>query len=251
MFRAAIFDLCGQIGPGNLHAVSAHRQNCGRHLHHPLDAHRADQSRSGAHVHEQRQSISGRPSMGSWLTYGLGGDCENLPGFVVLTSSGGDKISRFLRGNGTADFCRAVFRAFNFSRKATGSLHRQSARAFREHAARGHRRRPIALNRKLDGRLHDPEIATRIASMKWRSRCNRACRNSRNFRGTAKRARHVRHQSRAMAPLPRIVYWRDGSPNAACDSSNFIIAIGIITADIKNSIATKSGRRWTRLPPRS
>jgi hypothetical protein len=34
-------------------------------------------------------SISGRPSMGSWITYGLGSDSENLPGFVVLTSEGG------------------------------------------------------------------------------------------------------------------------------------------------------------------
>ncbi len=34
-------------------------------------------------------SISGRPSMGSWVTYGLGSECDNLPGFVVMTSEGG------------------------------------------------------------------------------------------------------------------------------------------------------------------
>ncbi|WP_165073267.1 DUF1501 domain-containing protein [Paludisphaera rhizosphaerae] len=28
----------------------------------------------------------GRPSMGSWVTYGLGSDCHDLPGFVVLLS---------------------------------------------------------------------------------------------------------------------------------------------------------------------
>src|SRR6202022_140146 len=33
-------------------------------------------------------TISGRPSMGSWLWYGLGSDSDNLPGFVVLTSTG-------------------------------------------------------------------------------------------------------------------------------------------------------------------
>ena len=33
--------------------------------------------------------ISGRPSMGSWITYGLGRETEELPGFVVLTSVGG------------------------------------------------------------------------------------------------------------------------------------------------------------------
>lgn len=31
-------------------------------------------------------SISGRPSMGSWTVYGLGSECSDLPGFVVLTS---------------------------------------------------------------------------------------------------------------------------------------------------------------------
>jgi hypothetical protein len=33
-------------------------------------------------------TISGRPSMGSWLWYGIGSVAENLPGFVVLTSTG-------------------------------------------------------------------------------------------------------------------------------------------------------------------
>ena len=32
--------------------------------------------------------IKGRPSMGSWLLYGLGSDTAELPGFIVLTSSG-------------------------------------------------------------------------------------------------------------------------------------------------------------------
>jgi hypothetical protein len=33
-------------------------------------------------------TISGRPAMGSWVYYGLGTDSEDLPGFVVLTSTG-------------------------------------------------------------------------------------------------------------------------------------------------------------------
>lgn len=32
--------------------------------------------------------ITGKPSMGSWLWYGLGSDTENLPGFVVMVSTG-------------------------------------------------------------------------------------------------------------------------------------------------------------------
>lgn len=33
--------------------------------------------------------ISGRPSMGSWINYGLGSECDDLPGFVVMTSRAG------------------------------------------------------------------------------------------------------------------------------------------------------------------
>jgi uncharacterized protein (DUF1501 family) len=33
--------------------------------------------------------IGGRPTMGSWVTYGLGSEARNLPGFVVLTSGVG------------------------------------------------------------------------------------------------------------------------------------------------------------------
>jgi hypothetical protein len=30
--------------------------------------------------------LQGRPSMGAWTTYGLGSECQNLPGFIVLNS---------------------------------------------------------------------------------------------------------------------------------------------------------------------
>ena len=33
-------------------------------------------------------ALAGRPSMGSWLLYGLGCECDDLPGYVVLTSVG-------------------------------------------------------------------------------------------------------------------------------------------------------------------
>jgi hypothetical protein len=36
-------------------------------------------------------NIAGRPSMGSWVTYGLGSESHDLPGFVVLTSRAGSR----------------------------------------------------------------------------------------------------------------------------------------------------------------
>jgi len=43
----------------------------------------------------------GRPSMGSWVTYGLGTENNNLPGFVVLTSGGsGPDAGKSIWGSG-------------------------------------------------------------------------------------------------------------------------------------------------------
>jgi uncharacterized protein (DUF1501 family) len=48
-------------------------------------------------------SVSGRPSMGSWVTYGLGAETANLPAFVILTSFAGrnpQPISQRMWGSG-------------------------------------------------------------------------------------------------------------------------------------------------------
>ncbi len=45
--------------------------------------------------------LAGRPSIGSWLSYGLGSDNENLPSFVALTSgTGGQPLYDRLWGSG-------------------------------------------------------------------------------------------------------------------------------------------------------
>ena len=36
-------------------------------------------------------TLAGRPSMGAWVSYGLGSECEDLPSFMVLTSIGSCK----------------------------------------------------------------------------------------------------------------------------------------------------------------
>ncbi len=44
--------------------------------------------------------LMGRPSMGSWVTYGLGSENENLPGFVVLVSGGEPSAGKSVYGSG-------------------------------------------------------------------------------------------------------------------------------------------------------
>ena len=59
--------------------------------------------------------LQGRPSMGAWVTYGLGSECENLPGFVVLngglTPPGG--LDNFNSGFLPATYQGSVFKPSN------------------------------------------------------------------------------------------------------------------------------------------
>lgn len=59
-------------------------------------------------------TLAGRPSMGSWVAYGLGNESQNLPGFLVLTSgptgtsAGSDN---FASGFLPSDYAGTVFRS--------------------------------------------------------------------------------------------------------------------------------------------
>jgi hypothetical protein len=59
--------------------------------------------------------LVGRPSMGAWVTYGLGSESQNLPGFVVLNSGGGTSAGS---GNWTSGFLPSTFQGVPF--RSTG-----------------------------------------------------------------------------------------------------------------------------------
>jgi len=60
-------------------------------------------------------AISGRPSMGSWVTYGLGSESEDLPGFVVLTSVGGRNPQPIASRQWSSGFLPSRFQGVEFS----------------------------------------------------------------------------------------------------------------------------------------
>ncbi|MDB5384781.1 MAG: hypothetical protein JWM11_427 [Planctomycetaceae bacterium] len=104
---------------------------------------------------------SGRPSMGSWVTYGLGSENENLPGFVVLISSGvqpnGGKNSYgagFIPSVYQGVQCRSKGDPVLYASDPPGmdrSLRRESLDALRD------------LNQLQEQELGHPETLTRIA----------------------------------------------------------------------------------------
>ena len=73
----------------DLGGAAAARRHRRRPDLHQVDAHRPVQPRPGrAAALHRLAATAGRPSMGSWVTYGLGSESRDLPGFIVLVSGG-------------------------------------------------------------------------------------------------------------------------------------------------------------------
>ncbi|GIT28564.1 MAG: hypothetical protein Ct9H300mP1_06100 [Planctomycetaceae bacterium] len=43
-------------------------------------------------MHSGIPSVTGRPTLGSWLLYGLGSETDNLPAYMVMTDPGGHPV---------------------------------------------------------------------------------------------------------------------------------------------------------------
>ena len=108
--------------------------------------------------------IAGRPSMGSWITYGLGTDSVDLPGFVVLTSLGrGGQNQPIAARQWSSGFLPSRYQGVQLRGKGEAVLYLSNPNG----VTRDRQGSDVAainlLNREHDAIVHDPEIATRIA----------------------------------------------------------------------------------------
>jgi hypothetical protein len=107
--------------------------------------------------------IKGRPSMGSWLLYGLGADSENLPGFIVLTSAGKSGQQPVSARQWSAGFLPSKFQGILFQSKGDAVHYIGSP----EGVCQSTQRQVIEEVNRLNGLLAeeklDPEIQTRIS----------------------------------------------------------------------------------------
>jgi hypothetical protein len=103
----------------------------------------------------------GRPSFGSWVTYGLGSESQDLPGFVVLASTNGTSGGASNWGCG---FLPTVYQGVAFRRSGDPILALSNPRGI----TRETQRRSLDTLKRLNERAleleGDPEIATRINS---------------------------------------------------------------------------------------
>ena len=108
--------------------------------------------------------IAGRPSMGAWITYGLGSVAENLPGFVVLTSLGkGGQNQPIAARQWSSGFLPSKHQGVQLRAKGDPVLYLTNPPGISPAMQRGDIAAINAMNQQRDALVHDPEIATRIA----------------------------------------------------------------------------------------
>jgi hypothetical protein len=105
--------------------------------------------------------VPGRPSMGSWVLYGLGAETQNLPAFVVMSTGSGLSGGSALWSSG---FLPSVYTGVRFRNTGDPILNVTSPEGIDAKVQRDSLDLIGELNRKRLGTVGDPEIATRIAN---------------------------------------------------------------------------------------
>jgi Protein of unknown function (DUF1501) len=106
----------------------------------------------------------GRPAMGSWLQYGLGSESNDLPGFVVMVSTGqfGQKQPIAAR-QWHSGFLPGQFQGVEFRGTGDPVLYARSPAGISDSRQRDVVDATRRLNELANQRLDDPEILTRIS----------------------------------------------------------------------------------------
>jgi hypothetical protein len=107
--------------------------------------------------------IAGRPSMGAWITYGLGSESQDLPGFVVLTSEGGGQGQPIAARQWHSGFLPSRYQGVKFSSSGDPVSYVRNPPGVSREAQSDLINTVTELNRVQAGFVDDPEIATRIA----------------------------------------------------------------------------------------
>jgi len=109
-------------------------------------------------------AINGRPSMGAWINYGLGSECDDLPGFVVLTSEGGRNPQPIASRQWSAGFLPSRFQGVEFNSAGDPVHYVGNPPGVSQDAQRELVDAVSGLNRHRNEQTRDPEIDTRIAA---------------------------------------------------------------------------------------
>jgi uncharacterized protein (DUF1501 family) len=128
--------------------------------------------------------------MGSWVSYGLGSENQNLPAFVVMTSNSGSGIDAGT-ANWSSGFLPSEHRGVTFRASADPVLHLRSPKGVSVASQRARLDAIGDLNRIHQTKVGDPEIASRIAAYEMAYRMQSAAPELLNFSGETKATREM------------------------------------------------------------
>ena len=107
--------------------------------------------------------LAGRPSIGSWLSYGLGSENADLPAFVVMVSQGKGNSQALADRAWGSGFLPSKYQGVKFRSGADPVLYLSNPAGYSGDARRRFLDDLAKLNELKLKEYEDPEIATRIA----------------------------------------------------------------------------------------
>lgn len=107
--------------------------------------------------------LAGRPSLGSWLAYGLGSENQNLPAYVVMVSQGSGNTQALADRAFGSGFLPTRFTGVKFRSGSDPVLYLNNPEGYSSDARRRFLDDLSQLNQVKLNEYQDPEIATRIA----------------------------------------------------------------------------------------
>lgn len=109
-------------------------------------------------------AINGRPSLGSWINYGLGSDSDSLPGFVVLSSVGGRNPQPISTRQWAAGFLPSRFQGVEFNSSGDAVHYVRNPPGISDNLQQQLIETIGDLDRHRQSFVDNPELATRIAA---------------------------------------------------------------------------------------
>jgi hypothetical protein len=143
-------DLCPNLGSVADDVLLVRSMHTDQFNHHP-----------GQLMMQCGRPIFGLPCMGSWLTYGLGAESKNLPGYVVLTAGRGNSAGATIWQSG---FLPSTCSGVLFRNQGDPVLDLSNPPGLPPELQREGLDALGDLNRERYRAVHDPEIAGRIAN---------------------------------------------------------------------------------------
>ncbi|MDQ2774373.1 MAG: DUF1501 domain-containing protein [Acidobacteriota bacterium] len=119
--------------------------------------------------------IAGRPSMGSWLFYGLGSESQDLPGFIVMLSEGrGGQMQPVSARQWSSGFLPSKFQGIKLNSFGDPVLYIDNPPGMDRPLQHASIETVAELDRKRYKTVQDPEILTRISQYEMAFRMQRS-----------------------------------------------------------------------------